>query len=73
MKEDNRELAVVIGGSIFLIALLFLGSFWLTSSSCEEVEQMTGYQTRWKPLSGCYVHVNDRWIPLDAWRGEQTK
>jgi hypothetical protein len=39
-------------------------------SKCDQVEEVTGRNTEWRALSGCYVEVNNRMVPLGSWRGE---
>ncbi len=54
-----------------LFGILVFGTTAINAASCKEVGQMTGRETTYKFLSGCYVKVNNRMIPADTWRGEQ--
>ncbi len=61
----------------YTVCLLVAAAFfcaavwWLPAARCNEVHELTGKQTEWRLISGCYVKVDGRWIPMDAWRGEQ--
>lgn len=42
-------------------------------AQCSEVGDVTGRRTDYRVLSGCYVEVNGRMVPLDSWRGEEAR
>lgn len=36
--------------------------------ACDSVETESDIRTKYSLLSGCYVEVGGKWVPLDRWR-----
>lgn len=71
--SDSGWVWLFVAGMVLLVAVLIGGKYWLDSCSCDQLGEMTGKETKWRVLSGCYVKVDGRWIPRDSWRGEQER
>ena len=41
--------------------------------TCDRLMAMTDKETHWDLFTGCYIKVNDRFIPAGSWRGEYEK
>lgn len=61
-------LAIFTGIMSFVYAL---GNY-LGHRECNSVYTTTSREVRWTSVmdGGCYVKVNDKFVPLDNWRGE---
>ena len=57
--------------ALAIAAVLFVTAYAIPSCRCSDVADATGRDTQYRIISGCYVLVNDRWVPSDSWRGEQ--
>jgi hypothetical protein len=66
----SNESFVAIVVSVLTVLAILGGSLWWESEKCSQVGEMTGKDTQWRFMSGCYVKVGDRWLPRDSWRGE---
>lgn len=62
--------SIVIAFMLFVVAGVALFTP-LAATSCNKLEPDTGIETKYKFWTGCLVKVNDRYIPLDNWRGER--
>jgi hypothetical protein len=64
--------------TVTMVALLALGirvAYALEERSCNMIEKNGGPATEWKGAfnGGCYIRINDQWIPRDNWRGEYQR
>ncbi len=66
MQDSLTPILAVLATSIILFA-----ARGCESVGCAEVGATTQRKTEFHMLSGCYVEVNGRMVPLDSWRGEQ--
>lgn len=68
------DLEDLVGMGILLVlavgAMLGLDA-GCSSMQCHDVERATGKRTEYRVLTGCYVEVGGKMIPLGSWRGEQ--
>ncbi len=62
--------ALFTSGTFFI---LYVMCFVLVTFQCLDIEANTGHDTKMSAAVQCYVHVDGRWIPKDAWRGEQAR
>jgi drug/metabolite transporter (DMT)-like permease len=72
--SDGPGFLIVIG-MLAIVSALFLGGASIGNTmdikSCKILKASTGYDTKYPSLiQGCYVYVNNRWIPVENWRGE---
>ncbi len=67
---SNIPIAVSV---IALIMLVFVLPSIFGQLQCNEVGDVTGRNTTYKLMSGCYIEVNGKMVPSDSWRGEQDK
>lgn len=73
MSSDAKD--IFISGTIIVafIVLVLGGMFAIGKYNCNQVNEMSGKETRFKALGGCYVKVNNQFIPKDNWRGEYER
>jgi hypothetical protein len=63
-----------VAASLLAVVLFFCAAlWWIPSAKCNQTADVTGKPTQWRLLSGCYVKVDGRWIPVGSWRGEQER
>lgn len=55
------------------LAVVLLCGKGCSAASCVESAEMTGRKTEYKMISGCFIEVNGRMVPLDSWRGEESR
>lgn len=59
-----RKIAALTILILIIFSLLYV-LFWAGASiRCGDVSEQTGLQTKYFPLTGCYVKINDSWIPI---------
>lgn len=57
--------------SIAIIVLMFLlGRAW-SATSCTRLQGITGKETRYDWMNGCFVRFEGQWIPESKWRHEE--
>lgn len=68
MTDDDFTAMVLIGGTLlFFIAAHVLGYAW-ESYSCSSVASTMNMDSKYKLIGGCFVKVNDRFIPIKNYR-----
>tara|TARA_Y100001973_G_scaffold105035_2_gene176736 strand:+ start:7615 stop:7833 length:219 start_codon:yes stop_codon:yes gene_type:complete len=64
-------------GILFFCALVFSSvfgfAFWFESSACDRYSEMTGRNTEWFAIGGCFVEHGDRMIPKDEYKLVELK
>jgi hypothetical protein len=48
--------------------LCAFGAVACDAMQCDDLSAQSGKVTKYSPLSGCYVKVDDKWIPEERWR-----
>lgn len=66
MSEGWLVLAAVV--SAFLV--MIVATVGMGKIGCDDLGDNSAVKTKYSWISGCYVHVDGRWIPRDSWRGE---
>ncbi len=61
-------LAVV---SFCCCSFLLLSPVAMVKTECSNSSKITGLETRWMLVSGCFIKTEGGWIPRDAWNGVQ--
>ena len=55
---------------LILLIFFIIGLPWLNYTRCQQTGEVAGRRTEWHLLTGCYIEVRGRMVPLDSWRGE---
>jgi len=71
-RRDRMAAWAFYIGAIVLVFAIALGfGRGVGAIACVDIESQTKYETKFSIFSGCYVHVDGRWVPRESWRGEQ--
>jgi len=69
--SNSSDGAISLVVTLAFLGLVLCGSACWSYTSCDQKGEVTGRETEWRLISGCYIKVEGRWIPEDSWRGEQ--
>jgi len=59
---------VGIGGTLLLLVCC---GFFATNKACTVLQEETGLETKYEFWNGCFVKLDDRWVPQDNWREQK--
>lgn len=70
--SDSTSFLLFVLIVILFIAIVF-GSvggavYAVSSYSCSQIEENSGHETKYVLLSGCYIQIDEQWIPVNRWR-----
>lgn len=61
-----------ITGIVALVSIIIFGGLGIATvldrNNCDKRGEITGFSTAYDWPTGCYIRINDRWIPYDKWR-----
>lgn len=59
----------LVGSIVLVVALVIGGVVWMSSASCAQLGEQTGYPTRYVgPIGpGCMIEIDGQWIPASKW------
>ena len=67
-RNNQRGDMVIAACALMLLAIfsVLLGlAMWLDYTACHNRADMMRLESRWGPVTGCMVRVDDRWSPLE--------
>lgn len=59
-----RKIAALIILIIIIFSLLYVLVWAGATIRCNDVSQQTSLPTKFSPITGCYIYINDAWVPL---------
>lgn len=62
-------ICLVISGIVFVSVSIPYALF--DRYLCNRLETNIETETKWDLFNGCFIKVNDRFIPQESWKGEQ--
>lgn len=54
-------------GLVLIFFLLVVGLLTLSAHTCTNVGETMGFESKYSALSGCFINVDGRFIPADAY------
>lgn len=71
---EGFGLILVIGGSLFLIvALVSIPALFYDKMACNRFGMTSEVETKFDFMGGCYVKVDDKFIPKKNWRVQNER
>ena len=67
MRELGEFLVFVIIVIAVLGLLIIPPTLALSNFQCSQFGQQVGYQTVYRIPSGCYVQIDETWVPYDSY------
>lgn len=62
-----KEFLKFLGFVVLVFGSMGAFGFGMSKWSCSQLEEQAFVSTKYQFPSGCYVFVNDTWIPSDVW------
>lgn len=66
--SESTVAALAVAAVFGFLGFCMFGAASCDRYSCERIGIETGLETKWDFWSTCYVKVNGKWVPKDAWR-----
>lgn len=63
-----RDIVIPVVGFVLICVFLFFSIFYIETTKCEEVSEMSQIETKFKFYGGCFVKENGKFIPIKNWR-----
>jgi len=65
--SDRKFFAVLLTAFVVIIAVIIAVVFAIERHVCGELESNTGHQTKYDFPSGCYIQIDNQWVPSSTW------
>lgn len=65
---DDGEGCMWIFGMVLLTVVLIIGSYALAVVKCDQIGEESAVDTKYRFISGCYVKIDEKWVPEERWR-----
>lgn len=56
---------IFVGFCAFVVALVVASALWLDSAKCDTYGDITGRDTHFSYISGCFVETDRGWFPVE--------
>lgn len=68
-----KDIIIITTVGAMILGFAIFGVSMLGKVDCDKLQSMSGKDTKYSLIGGCYVEVNGKFIPRDNWRGEYEK